>query len=375
MPPTSRVETAPRLQVLHFTGYSDDRSGIATVIREIAAADRFDCVLGVAPGYAPKRAAELLAIDFPTVAPDRIALADVWRARGVARRAAEWLRADPLRVFHGHSRAGLLAALWLAHWGERRVVATVHVCGRQRWFYRWASRTLAGRLYWLSPSMKAYYGIGSRTWDNCLPNAIASPMQPRAPRLRSAGRLMIGGAGHLVRWKGWHVVLEALARLPQAQRTRIEFRHIGASDGSGESRQYAAELVRRTAELGLDGTVHWLGWQPSSAGLLAEVDAVAVTSRQEPFSMIALEALFAGVPVIAADDGGPRDFVREGECGWFFRSGDPQDLARVIGQLLEVEAWKGVHIEPRELTRFTASVAAETWLHAYRGVMGGPPLA
>lgn len=354
--------------VLHYVGYADDHSGVVSVVRAVAAAGRFDCVLGVNPGCVQHREPPLAALELPAIAAETISPATWWRARTVARAAQRWLAAERTRVFHGHSRAGLLTALWLQCWGERRVVATVHSFGRQRWFYRWAAGRLRERLFWLSPAMKRYYGAGGDDWNGCLPNALARAPQPRGAG-RRMDRLVVGGAGMLVPWKGWDLVLEALARLPAAVRERVEFRHIGASDGSAASRAHAAALQERMRALGLERQVRWLGWQSASEAWLRTLDCALVASRREPFSMVALEALFAGVPVIAADDGGPRDFVREGESGWFFRSGDAADLARVLERLATTDALERVRIDPEGLRRFESGAAAERWREVYARVL------
>ena len=147
--------------VLHYLGYDDDRGGIVSVIRALASTDRFACVLGVNPGFAQARAPALATLELPAIAGETISISTFLRARRVARAVRVWLAEDPARVFHGHSRAGLVVACWLARWGERRVVASVHCYGRQRWFYRWAARQL-GR----SPLSGGFY-----TWPAVLVDA------------------------------------------------------------------------------------------------------------------------------------------------------------------------------------------------------------
>ena len=365
--PAGHPPPAP-LAVLHFTGYTDDHSGVVSVIHALAAARRFECVLGVGPGFVAQRVERLPTVEFPPVEAERISPATWWAARRLARAAQRWLAAGPRRVFHGHSRAGLLAALWLNRWGERRVVATVHAYGRQTWFYRWSARQLGDRLVWLTPAMKRHYGVAGAGWEGCIPNSLPRP--PRAASCPAPGaRFVLGGAGMFVRWKCWELVIDAIARLPGAERGRIEFRHIGADDGTADSRAYAAELRQRAQAAGLQGQVHWLGWQPSIEPLLAEAQAVIVPSRREPFSMVALEALFAGVPVIAADDGGPVDFLRAGESGWFFRSGEAADLSRVLREVLTTKPWERTRIDPAALRRFETSVVAQQWVDLYERVL------
>lgn len=304
------------------------------------------------------------------MAGERISLGECWRARRVAREVQAWLAEDPQRVFHGHSRSGLLVAMWLAWCGERRVLASVHCYGRQRWFYRLAEKVLAGRVYWLTPAMRGYYGVGERGWDNCVPPCIAGEWAAEVQRPRSA-KLRLGGAGALIEWKGWHVVLEALAALPTEVRERVSFEHIGAADPTPESQAYARRLRADVERLGLVGQVDWRGMEPDSSRLLGEVDVVLVPSCEEPFSMIMLEALRRGVPVIAAAAGGPQDVIRPPVNGWLFKSGDARALAGVIARVAQPEAWGDVRIDVAQLQRFSTERVAAQWVDVYRKLAAG----
>lgn len=367
-----KTRSGTEATVLHYTGYDEDRGGVISVIRGLAGAERFACVLGVNPGFRQHRQPPLAVLELPAVGGERLDLGAVWRTRRVARAARAWLRADPGRIFHGHSRPGMAVALWLAAWGERRVVVSVHCYGRRRWFYRWAQRRLGQRLYWLSPAMKRYYGLsGAETWAQCIPGCVPVPPSTRPARQASPdGRIRFGGVGMLVPWKGWHLVLAALAALEPAVRAKVSFQHLGRDDGSAESQLYARELRGQTTALGLDGTVAWLGEQPSSGPFLSGIDCLVIASRGEPFSVAMLEALQAGVPVLAADSGGASDILRPAQNGWLFSSGRPEVLARVITALVESNGLARVRIDPGETDRFAAPVVAEQWVQVYGRLLG-----
>ncbi len=357
--------------VLHYVGYDHDAGGIVSVVRALAGAGEFACVLGVNRGFTQRRSPPLATLELPALDGERLGLRTLWRARTVAARVAEWLGADPQRMFHGHSRAGLAVALWLARRGERRMVASVHCYGRQRRFYRWAARRLGRRLYWLSPAMKRYYGVAGpgEPWDRCVPGCVASDFSAATvfrPRVTTAVR--VGGVGALVHWKGWHLVLEALAALPSAMRDKLRFTHIGGTDGSAEAARYARTLREQTAALGLADRVEWRGEQPSAGEFLRQQDCLVIASHQEPFSIAMIEALAAGVPVLAADSGGATDILAPPFNGWLFRSGDVPDLTRALVMLAETDALATVRIKPENLRRFSAAAVAPQWRDIYAGL-------
>lgn len=349
--------------VLHYLGYDRDAGGIVSAIRALAGAEEFACVLGVNPGFEQRRVPPLPCLELPGLAGERIGWRETWRARRVAAHAAAWLREDPRRIFHAHSRAGLLAALWLRRWGETRVVASVHCYGRQRWFYRWAARRLGGRLFWLSPAMKRHYGVTpAEDWTQCIPGCVPPPegVPRRGPR--PGGTLHLGGVGALVPWKRWDLVGPALAALPAPLQARVRFSHIGEPDTTAAARRLAETL--RTAA-GAASRVEWRGGRPSATEFLAEIDCLLVASDREPFSIALLEALAAGVPVLAADSGGTVDIVEPGRNGWLFRSGSAPDLARQLAHLLQTDALARVQPDPARLRRFTAPEVAAQWRRVY----------
>jgi glycosyltransferase involved in cell wall biosynthesis len=345
---------------LHYLGYPVDAGGIVSVVRALAATGRFDCVLGLNRGGVQLRQPPLPVLEFPVVAGEKIGPWNFWRARAVALAVREWLRGDARRVFHGHSRAGLLVGLWLERLGERRVVVSVHCYGRQRWFYRWAARRLGARLFWLTPEMRRYYGAPGRDWEQCLPGGVTDDFFALTPAAPVAGRLRLGGAGELSRWKHWELVPEALALLPPEIREQISFEQIGAATADPASQACAAELRQLASARGVAEKISWRGTEPSSHRLLSAVDLLVVTSHQEPYSMIVQEALAAGVPVLAPSSGGPLDVVRPGQNGWLFHDGDAGALAAALELQVRTRAWEGLDRNAvKQTARHAAAVAVE----------------
>ena len=360
------MPVADRPTVLHYTGYDTDRGGILSVVRALAGTNRFACVLRVSPRFVQARFPRLETLELPRIAGDTIDLRTFWRARIVARAVRSWLNPEGRRIYHGHSRAGLLVGLWLVWQGERRVAVSVHCYGHQRWFYRWATRRLGQRLFWLSPAMKDHYGIGNGSWTGCIPGCTdAPPGSGSRRRWRCDGTLRLGGAGALVRWKRWDLVLTALRQLEPPLRAGVEFRHIGAADESPESQRCAAALREQSAGL----PVSWEGWRADPASFFAGVDALVVASKGEPFSVAMLEALAAGIPVLAADRGGAVDVIQPPLNGWLFKTGDASSLAGAIRRLLDPDGFATVKINPEGLRRFAPAAVAGQWRSVYAALM------
>ena len=137
---------------------------------------------------------------------------------------------------------------------------------------------------------------------------------------------LIGIVARLVPIKAHEVFLAAAARVRQ-QVPSARFLIVG----DGERR---AALERQTAALGLSAAVHFLGWRADLDRLYADLDVVALTSRNEGSPVALIEAMAAGVPVVSTAVGGVADVVRHGESGLLAPMDDAVGIADHLLTLL-----------------------------------------
>lgn len=105
--------------------------------------------------------------------------------------------------------------------------------------------------------------------------------------------------------------------------------------GDGPERE---PLRRRIKELGLGNTVHLLGTRYDVPAILARATAFCLSSRAEGLSNAIMEAMAAGLPVVATDAGGNPELVQEGATGFVVPVGDARAMARRLIQLLSDDA-------------------------------------
>ncbi|HSE46581.1 MAG TPA: glycosyltransferase, partial [Gemmatimonadales bacterium] len=178
-------------------------------------------------------------------------------------------------------------------------------------------------------------------------------------------RLSQGGAGliivaRLTPQKRAHLALDALAELWRRD-LRLPLTIIG--DGPERS-----ALEARARTLGLDASVHFTGMMPPSevGRRLAQMDVMLFPARAEGFGLTAVEALSAGVPVVACHDGGGvLDIVPERGAG---RRTAPsgEAIAAAVEQLLadnsaRTEAWRLGETWRQRLAPETVAAAFEGW--------------
>jgi len=137
--------------------------------------------------------------------------------------------------------------------------------------------------------------------------------------------------GRIADWKGQDVLVRALAEPALAQ---IGARAVIAGDAyPGEP---APDIRGLADQLGVSDRVEFTGFTPKPEQILASVDAVAVPStRPDPLPNSAIEALAAGVPVVAANHGGLPEIVRDGVTGLLVPPGDARALAGALRTLAD----------------------------------------
>ena len=163
-------------------------------------------------------------------------------------------------------------------------------------------------------------------------------------RLSENGESLVGIVGRLTPIKNHNLFLESVSLLLRNNKNRgTRFLIVG----DGELRE---ELEERTKGLGLEARVIFIGWIRELESLYADLDVLALTSNNEGTPVAMIEAMAAGVPVIATDVGGVVELISdrrfrnselsEGEFeiyerGLLVRKGDVKGFAKGLKYLLE----------------------------------------
>jgi glycosyltransferase involved in cell wall biosynthesis len=167
-------------------------------------------------------------------------------------------------------------------------------------------------------------------------NGVEEPPAVTEPRSRLTGPVRIVLVGRLSPRKGSDIAVRALLLLRErgydASLTLVGSVFPGYEWFEEELRALAGEALR-------DGAVTLAGFRPEVWGSFAGADIAIVPSRVEPFGNVAVEAMLAGRPVVAAATQGLAEIVRDGGNGVLVPAGDPVALADGVARLLD--DWDG----------------------------------
>lgn len=195
-----------------------------------------------------------------------------------------------------------------------------------------------------------------------LPNAWAPEGDPlpraaaRAALGVAAEGLRLGWVGRLTREKGADVLVDAVGRLGGAE---------GAVSVIGDGAERAALAARAQAH-GVASRFAWHGALAGAGRLMRAFDVFVLSSRTEGTPIVLLEAMAAGVPVVASAVGGVPDVVSPAEA-WLVPPDDPEALSAALAEAAR---------QPEERARRAAAAAArlardfalEPWLDAYEEI-------
>ena len=233
-----------------------------------------------------------------------------YRAQARAIAAAAESHAADLVHTHGYHADGLGA--WGARIAGRPYVTTLHGFtgeGLRQMVYDVALRISHRRAAAvIAVSRPIVERLAARGVERARIHLIPNARRAIAPMSRDAARdalgipaeaIVFGWVGRLSREKGADVLLEALARV-------IDPRMLVSVVGDGPER---AALESAAARAGVASRVRWHGLVADAAQYLCAFDALVLSSRTEGTPMVLLEAMAAGVPIVATAVGGVPDML------------------------------------------------------------------
>lgn len=234
-------------------------------------------------------------------------------------------------------------------------------------------RSLAARVVVAAEAVAVHYGVAGE------PHVVVyAPVDVT----RFAGRARVAPAdswrvGVVANWnslKGQQYFVEACARV--REELGDGFRAVMAGAKLPTHAAYAREVEERIDRLGLRQAMEDRGFVSDATEIIASLDVAVLSSIAEACPMVVLEAMAAGVPVVATDVGGVRELLldEEGDAGIVVPARDPAALAEAILRLLRdpgLRAELGRHGRARAERLFSLDRCAERHFEVYSSVTRG----
>jgi sugar transferase (PEP-CTERM/EpsH1 system associated) len=240
------------------------------------------------------------------------------------------LRADIIHTRNAESffygaAAARMAGIPVVHSEHGRVFPEKwHRALVQRWLLRKTARAFAVSRE-LAQAMVSEIGVAPDRFEVIYNGVDARRFNSRRERDSAQAEAVIGSVGRLVAVKNYALLLRAVQRLPAHLPWRLRLA------GEGPERARLEALAR---ELKIEERVEFLGHREDIPAVLGGLDVFVLPSFSEGMSNTLLEAMAAGVAVIASDVGGNSEIIEAGRSGLLFASDDVDAAARHIESLV-----------------------------------------
>ncbi len=358
------------LQLISSSGYYGAESMLVTLAAELSPASCIATVGALRVGEEPEillRAREqgLNAVEF--ACNGRL-------DPSLGRRIADFLRREQIDVLHTHGYKANLYG-WLAPKPRTTQVATCHnwaVRSGSLGFYSVLDRLALRRV----PAVVAVSdGVKNRLADfgvteprvRVIPNGVdvrrfSQGKSTLRDELGLGGRKIIGAVTRLTPGKGCDILIAAMPK--------VLGKHPNATLVIVGAGPLEAELKNQAAALGLANRIHFAGARADMPDVYASFDVFALASLDEGMPMSILEAMSAGVPVVATSVGAIPRLVNL-QTGWIVPPGEMPPLAEALSEALDEPARAGdraqrarEHVE----ARYSARAMALQYMRLYQEV-------
>lgn len=202
-----------------------------------------------------------------------------------------------------------------------------------------------------------------------IPSPIAAELRGGVDRLHNGLGVHMGMVGRLAPWKGQHVFLEAFANAFPSSGASASI--IGAAL-FGED-EYEEDLMKQIDELGIGHRVSMKGFREDVTAELRDMDVLVHASViPEPFGMVIIEAMAAGLPVLAPAAGGPLEIIDNGVNGLLYPPGDVEALTALMRTVAEDGELRRRLGEAARATAtcYSPDAIAKRVMDVYREVLG-----
>lgn len=235
-------------------------------------------------------------------------------------------------LVHAHSRKGALPTLLIARFQKVLTILHWRVAAPMRFLSRLADVVIANSNAAAEKVIKG--GVKPErvfVVRSSIDTEFFKPPNSAKEQIRShwgidKSDFVVAGVGRLVKGKGYDLLLKSIAAIPPTERPIL----LLAGDGSERT-----SLEKLAADLGVSEKVRFLGFQNDvrSVYWAADVFAHVPTTFPEGTPNAILEAMAAGLPVIASKLGGIPEVIRNGETGLLVPAGDLDALTETLLKL------------------------------------------
>ena len=197
-----------------------------------------------------------------------------------------------------------------------------------------------------------------------IPNFSSIKSRPlKKPISEEDGLLRLTALGRFVKKKGFDTLLEAFALLNKKE---LNIKLIIGGDGPEKK-----ALKQLAMDLDIDDKVEFVGWVEDVAEFLSGSDLFVLPSREEPFGIVILEAMAAGIPIVTTKTQGPLEILDK-QMAYFTEASNVKKMADDIGGSLQSnQRYKFAELSKQRFDKlYTSEKVTGQYLNLYKYLLG-----
>ncbi|MEH7225034.1 glycosyltransferase family 4 protein [Bacillus sp. JJ1566] len=366
------------MKVLHLNAGAETGGGMIHILSLLDQLNREEFILGVfEEGEMSKRAREKGIQVEVFQQTSRYDLS-------ILKRIIDYIKLNSIDIVHTHGPRANLYAVLLKPFTSCKWVTTIHSDPRDDFLNGGFKGTVFTKLNFFSyKRMDHFFAISNRFKDMLVEfgikeNSITtiyngiSFTEPKFERVTreelglTKNDFVIIMIARLHPVKGHTIAFEAVKEL---KRDHPNVRLVLVGDGP-----IRQELEQKTAELGIENEVKFLGHKENIHGLLLNADAEILVSFSESFPLVILEAARAHVPVISTDVGGVKDLISDHSLGRVIPSNDVQALVWALKEYMSLQESNQLHEIAEKLyekasTKYSIENFSQSVYNAYKTIL------
>ena len=305
-----------------------------------------------------------------------------------ANKLAQYIKANNINIVHARSRAPAWSAYWAAKKAGAHFVTTFHgtyglgPLGIKKLYNRvmtYGERVIAISNHIKNHILKNYPKTEEskiRLIHRCADIEKFSPSAVTQARMINKikeyniadDRPVLLLPGRVTRWKGQHLLIEALHLMKNQN-----YYCIIAGDAQGRQK-YLDYLKKLARKYKLDDRIGFFGrYQDVPALMMVSTVVLSTAIEPEAFGRISIEGQAMGKIVVASNIGGSLDTIQDGVTGKLFESNNPQSLADALDWALSLNKAETKKISDSAIKNvrehFTKQIMCDKTIEVYREVV------
>ena len=252
-------------------------------------------------------------------------------------RLSQAIRKAKYNVIHVHWSKDISLAIWtkLFLGGNLRIVYTrqMELPGKKKDFYhnfiyrnidllititdRLRNQVLQNTVLPQDRVVRLYHGVDKLEGVN-----RQACQEFRSKNSIDKDAFIVGLVGRIEEYKGQHILVGAIEHL-----AKKDVNVHGVIMGGAMDEAYLCNLKQRVEAGAAKDKITFLGFNPNPERIMACFDTLVLTTRQETFGLVLIEAMSAGIPVIGTNAGGVPEIIEDNISGLLFPADDARALA------------------------------------------------